>query len=776
MTLADERTLDVLDFARIGEMVARETASDRAHDRARALAGFPTREAARDAVVATTEMRRLIAQERLTLARVATVDAAVAGAARGVTIGGEDLRLVAIALGACAALVRAITATEAPALTALARPFVALPHLIAAIDQAIGERGEMLDRASPALSRIRRGIAQAQEEARERATAIVRSARYARAFQDAIVTMRNGRYVVPVKADFSGEVPGIVHDASSSGQTLFVEPLEALETNNRLRSLRSQEEHEIARILAELSAVIGVQAPPIERNIEVYAQLDLAHARARVAEHMNAVAPVLDDGAVLAVQDGRHPLLGERAIPQSLALDERTRMIVISGPNMGGKTVALKMVGLFVLMTACGMHVPAGEETVIGDFDSIFTDIGDEQSIAQNASTFSAHLRRIGEIVDRAGSRSLVLIDEIGSGTEPQAGAALAIAVLERLLTSGARGIVTTHASELKLFGGQHPGVQNASVRFDPDTYTPTYQLDIGAPGRSLAFPLARRVGLDEAVIARAETVLSSQERDYERALAEVADVRAQLQAERAALARERTAVIASEADAKRRADALERERTEFARTADERFAQRLREFATELERRYGERGRPRVTSGQSALLARTLGELHHELGLDRKPVRRPQARGVGVGDRVSVPSFGSEGTVVEDHGDQIVVLIGSMRTTVRKDEVEERRGGGVPVRQRTSVAGPKLEAASSASIQLDVRGKRYVEAEPIVEAWIDESMLAGASPLRLIHGKGTGLLGRGLQHFLKSHAHVSGVRYGNEDEGGGGVTVFELR
>ena len=393
---------------------------------------------------------------------------------------------------------RAIRESEAelPLLLARCADFRALPNLVGRISDAIDERGNVLDRASPALARVRRGMQQAQDDARDRAAAIVRSARYASAIQDAIVTVRDGRYVVPVKAEFSGEIPGIVHDTSSSGQTLFVEPLETLEANNRLRALQVQEQAEIARILGELSALVGGEAAQIGTNVEVYLDLDLAAARARVADRMDAVAPTLVDEAVVVLRDGRHPLLDERAVPQSVRLDEDVRMLIVSGPNMGGKTVALKLVGLAVTMTACGMHVPAAEVTV-GRFTRVCTDIGDEQSIAQNASTFSAHLRRLAEIVDAADARTLVLIDEIGNGTEPGAGAALAVAVLETLLERGARVVATTHATELKLFGADHPHVANASVRFDPDTYEPTYQLDVGSPGQSLAFALARRMKLD---------------------------------------------------------------------------------------------------------------------------------------------------------------------------------------------------------------------------------------------------------------------------------------
>jgi len=778
--LVDERSLDVLDFARVREALAGQTHSPGAFARALALVPTEDFDDVRCLVAETGEMRALRAGGGISIAQVDDVAQSVATTARGVPVAAAELRSIGNALAAANAAVRRIREAEGvPLLARRCEPFLALPQLSAAIANAIGERGEVLDRSSPALGRIRRGLASAQNEARDRASAIVRSAKYANAIQDQVVTVRDGRYVVPIKAEFSGEFPGIVHDASASGQTLFVEPLEALETNNRVRSLRMQEEHEVARILADLSTAVGNEATTIEIDLAIYETLDLALARAELAIRMNAIAPTLVEDATIAVLNGRHPLLGERAVPQSLTLDARTQIVLISGPNMGGKTVALKMLGLFVTMAYCGLHLSA-EDVTLGHFTRIYTDIGDEQSIALNASTFSAHLRRLAEIVAGADARSLILVDEIGSGTEPTAGAALAVAVLERFLTAGARTIATTHATELKLFGAEHERVQNASVRFNPDTYAPTYQLDLGSPGQSLAFALARTMHLDPAVVARAEMLLSQAERDYDRALAELADERTRTVEARAALDRERVHLRTLEDNARRRAEVLERERRELARAAETKLAEALRTFSAELERRSGGRGRGRVTSGQSELLSRTIGDMHRDLGLDRIPaVDKRDSNAVApieIGDRVFVASLEQEGTVSAIDGDSAVVSIGSMRITVEREDL--RRRGGPPRERKSSasIGAQAMSAAANARTEIDVRGKRFVDAEPLVDSWIDEAMLLGFSPLRLIHGKGTGLLGRGLQSFLKDHPHVMGVRYGNEDEGGSGVTIFELR
>jgi DNA mismatch repair protein MutS2 len=783
--LIDAHGIEVLDFARIRERLAGKTHGAQAEARALALEPAGDFAESRRLCAETGEMRTLL-RDGFGLARIADVEAAVATAQLGVSLSAFDVRAIADALAACGAAARGIReAAQTERLRERIANLRALPQIVARILDAIDERGTVLDRASAALGRIRRGIAQAQDAAREGAQALVRSARFARAVQETIVTVRDGRFVVPIKAEFQGEVPGIVHDASATGQTLFIEPLETLEANNRLRALRMQEEHEVARILAELSALVGAEAEQIGVNVALYVELDLAAARAALANASDAVAPELVDDAVVDIHDGRHPLLDARAVPQSLRLDDDTRVLLISGPNMGGKTVALKLVGLFVAMAACGMHLPAATATV-GRFTRIYTDIGDEQSIVQNASTFSAHLRRLAEIVAGAGARTLVLIDEIGSGTEPGAGAALAVAVLERFIAAGARVVATTHATELKLFGAEQAHVQNASVRFDPQTYRPTYQLDLGSPGQSLAFALARAMQLDPEVVRRAEELLGEAERDYERALAELAHERTVVAHERDAALRDRERLHTLEEQVRRKNEALERERREFAERADARLGTALRDFAAELGRRNAETGgraRPRVTPGQADLLARTLDEMHRDLGLE--PANgaangaNPSPRPLAVGDRVLVRSLGQAGVIAEDLGEQVLVSIGSMRTLVPRAEAVRQAADEArkPRVARASEAGPaRLEAASSARTQLDVRGKRYVEAEPEVERWIDESQLAGASPLRLIHGKGTGLLGRGLQQYLKAHPGVTGVRYGNADEGGSGVTVFELR
>jgi len=777
MILADERTLETLDFASIRDRVVALTQTERGHQRAQELAPHVDLDQVRRAQRETAEVRELVVAADFFVGRAIETEPMVAAGARGQTLSAPELRAVGDSLAAAAAAYNKTRESDSGVIKGLTAGYEPLKDLISALTDAIDERGVVLDRASPALGRIRRNLVTSHNDARERVSAMLRSSKYANAIQDAVVTIRDGRFVVPIKAEFSGEFPGIVHDTSSSGQTLFVEPLAALETNNRLRTLRLEEEREVARILAELSRRIGDGGPQIEANMEMLARIDVLVAKARLSISMQAMEPEIADDSLVEIHDGRHPLVGERAVPQTVILGASARIIVISGPNMGGKTVALKMVGLFVAMTYCGLQVPAASGTRIGCFERIFTDIGDEQSIVENASTFSAHLKRMREIITQADDRSLVLVDEIGGGTEPTAGAALAIAMLERLLTVRACAIVTTHATELKLFAHGTSGVLNASVRFDPSSFAPTYHLDIGTPGQSLAFPLATAMGIPRELIDRAQALLENRERDYEQALADLSNIQARLANDRETVLKEQAHISSLQENLRKRTEVLEAERRTFAKTADERMRRALSDFTAELQRRAeSNAARPRVTSAQSELLSRVVDEMHRDLGIRPERAQEASEGRFEPGDRVRVLSYGQDGEVIACSGENVLVSIGSMRTSVPKHDLR-RAGIAKKPKARGAEAGEaKLAAASTSMVELDVRGKRFIEAQPVVDSWIDEAILAGNSPLRLIHGKGTGLLGRGLQEFLKDHPSVKNVRFGDENEGGSGVTVFELR
>lgn len=766
MTLADPRTLEALDFAAVRERVVAATRTQRGKSYALELLPATDFDAVRRGQRRTEAVRSLIAASDFRVMPAIETAPLTEAAQLGRTLPSTDLRAVGDAIAAAAATHRAVH--EHDDLTDVARTYAPMRELGRGILDAIDERGSVLDRASPALGRIRRSLTQAHAEARDRLGSMLSSAKYAKAIQDRIVTIRNGRFVIPIKAEFAGSIPSIVHDTSASGQTLFVEPLAALEANNRVRTLQIDEEREVARILEALSREVGAHAVQIDANVEMLAQIDLLAAKAELALRADCVIPELGDDPELAIERGRHPLLGDRAVPQSLQIDDATRLLVVSGPNMGGKTVALKMAGLFVAMAYCGMQLPAAAVRV-GRFDRIVADIGDEQSLVENASTFSAHLARMREMLAGADARSLVIVDEIGGGTEPSAGAALAIAMLERLLQCGARGIVSTHSVELKLFAHATPAVANASVRFDPTTFAPTFELDVGTPGQSLAFPLAARMGIDPQIVARAESLLEGRERDYEAALAELALRSSELREERTRLETERRNAAAELQRLQRDRGDLEAERRRFAARAEERLQQGLRDFVRELHGR-------KVTRSQTKLLDETIAAMRRDLGINTEAAPPRDDATFVPGDRVRILSLDQEGIVAEDWDDRLLVSIGSMKTTVERSDVA--RVGGAERRPQRSVraAEARVSAAQRSTGELDVRGKRYAEAEPLVERWIDDALLAGNSPLRLIHGKGTGMLGRGLQEYLRTHAGVKSWRYGNEEEGSTGVTLIELK
>ena len=493
--LADERTIAALDFQSIRDRLAALTQTDAGAEAARSLTPSVDRVAVTALLAATSEMRSLIARG-FTLERVADPGSALARARRASALSGEELRLIGVALATGDAAARAMRNDDTPALAKLVVHVRTVRELAQELTTVLGPRGEVLDQASPELARLRRAVVVASDAARQRCMSMLRNASISRALQDATVTMRDNRYVVPIKVEFTSQIPGIVHDTSASGQTVFLEPMATVELNNRARTARLQEQHEIERILTALTTRVAKELSTIQHLLTVLTAIDLAFARARLAEQMQAHAPIIVDTPSLQLDYARHPLLGERAVAQSFALDAHQRLILISGPNMGGKTVALKLAGLAVLMTACGLHLPAEPTSKIGVFTRVRADIGDAQSIAMNASTFSAHLGRLRDILHAADTGLLFLVDEIAGGTEPAAGAALAIAVLDQLLAAGAHGIVTTHAQELKAYAQQREAVVNACMRFALGTHLPTYEIDIGVPGAliSLRPGRARRV------------------------------------------------------------------------------------------------------------------------------------------------------------------------------------------------------------------------------------------------------------------------------------------
>ncbi len=662
-----------------------------------------------------------------------------------------------------------------PLLAALVRELPTFELLEARLERSLSEDGQVRDSASPGLARVRREIRTTQERLRSRLEEMVRSPRWARMLQDPIVTVRGDRYVVPVKQAYASQFPGVVHDQSATGATVFMEPLVALQLGNHLRQLQGREAREVEGVLAELSREVGARSREWEKLAGVLARLDFALAKAALAEDLEAVCPVLVPGPVLDFRRARHPLLVERArrdgsplVPVDVRLGEEFRTLVITGPNTGGKTVTLKTVGLLVLMAQAGLAIPAAEGSRAGCFHAVFADIGDEQSIQQNLSTFSSHMRTVVEVVRRAGPGSLVLLDEVGAGTDPAEGCALARAVVETLHERGACTVVTTHYGELKALAYQRDGVENASVEFDSQTLQPTYHLRIGTPGRSNAFTIARRLGLEEAVVERARSYLDRQTREADAVLEGMEHQRRAAERERQEAARLRSELEALRAGYQGRLQRLEEDRARLLEQAREQARQVVEEARQQVEALL-EALRTQRREQAAAEARRRLRELAGRLASPRTPPAGPPLERVRLGQTVRVASLGADGVVVGVFGEHAEVQVGAARVRVPREDLRVPQASGLrPAARQVAFQPPAV------SPRLDLRGLTADEAVARLEKYLDDALLAGLDRVVVVHGKGTGALRRAVHEALRT---VPGVRFSLAvpEEGGEGATVVEF-
>ncbi|MBV8461081.1 MAG: Smr/MutS family protein [Candidatus Eremiobacteraeota bacterium] len=712
-------------------------------------------------------------------------------AEKGSALSAVDLRSIADSERALRAAVAAVRADTRPAgvLRALASRRQSTDDLISSIDHAIEPEGRVADAASTELSSIRRQQRGLHEQVRERCRTITLNPELSKMLSEPIVTVRAGRYVVPVRSEFASHFPGVVHDQSASGATVFMEPLASVEANNKLRGLQAAEEREVARILAALSARVGELAEPLRMNAELLAGLDSIGARARWGIARDAGPPALVDEPIIRVVRGRHPLLRREAVPLDFEIGDAFDAVVVSGPNMGGKTVVLKTVGLFCLLAYAGIPLPAAAGTTIGEFADVACVIGDEQSIQNDLSSFSSHLAHLRAAMSQLGRRSLVLVDEIGSGTEPTAGAALAQAWIEHAIRAGARVVVTTHYTQLKTFAAQADRVRNASMLFNPDTHAPTYVFALGIPGQSLAFALARTMALDARLIARAEALVGVDAQNLESTFARLAQDREALQRERRDVEQMTATLHERDRSMRQRIAALEQEKLAFERRASAELAAAVQavrdQLVAEAERRsdVAARQAAKPLPQSERLLADTLAEMRRSLGLESAPAGA-EPRGLHIGDNVYVRSFDQSGVVSEVYSREVLVTLGNVKTLVPIADVSLAPGAppkNAHERSRPHHAGPgrpqseAQSAAATATTEVDVRGMRVDDAWPLVDKALDNASLAGLSELRVIHGRGTGQLMRGIREFLDGHPQVVSVSHASDREGGTGVTVVKL-
>ncbi|HEX5499913.1 MAG TPA: endonuclease MutS2, partial [Thermomicrobiales bacterium] len=664
------------------------------------------------------------------------------------------------------------------------------PSLESDIGRSIGPRGDVLDTASHALANVRRDVRTAHSRLMERLNGLVNGGRYAAALQDSIITSRDGRYVVPVRADARAALPGVVHDTSASGQTLFVEPFEIVELNNKWRERQLDEQHEIDRILDGLSGQVGGKAAALADMVEASAAVDLAMAKARLAFSMRAHRPTLWAGeAAPAGADGhathrlrldraRHPLLDPATVvPIDIELGETYRILLITGPNTGGKTVALKTVGLLVLMAQTGLFLPADDTSVVSVFPAVFADIGDEQSIAQSLSTFSAHMRTVIGMLEHVTADSLVLLDELGAGTDPQEGSALARALIAELLTTGALAIATTHYSEVKAFAYATPGVENASVEFDVSSLAPTYRLMLGVPGKSNALAIARRLGMPAAIIERASGLLDP---DEVRAETLLQDIRRRRDEADAVLARARQ--TEDEARQLRRLAARELRASEWERrdARESALAEaevELAEARDTLKRLQRDRETVAVTREHVEQRRREVDRAAEAVRVFRRErLARPAAAtaaAIKPGDRVRIAKLGQEGDVVAISDGEADLMLGGFKMRQPVDALE-RIGRAAAAPQERMIFKPV--PPPQVSIELDLRGYRAAEVEEMLDRYLEDAYRSGLPFVRIIHGKGTGALRQVVREMLARHPAVARHEFAPPNQGGDGATVALLR
>lgn len=650
---------------------------------------------------------------------------------------------------------------------------------------------EISDRASDELYEIRRKIRAKSNSVREKLDSIIHSTHYQKFLQEPIVTQRSGRYVVPVKAEHRADVPGLVHDMSSSGATVFIEPVSVVDANNEIKILESREREEIKRILYELSLEAGNFSESIKHSYESAVQIDLIFAKARLAYKMKATMPHLNKDGKILLKKARHPLLDAHSVvPVDISLGGEFDTLVITGPNTGGKTVSIKTIGLLSLMAMCGLLIPAADRSEIAVFDNILVDVGDEQSIQQNLSTFSAHMVNIIDIMKQAGTNSLVLIDELGAGTDPVEGAALAVAIIENLRSKGAKIAATTHYAELKAYALETPGVMNGSCEFDVDTLRPTYRLLIGVPGRSNAFAISEHLGMEKSVINEAKRLVNNETKSFEAVLQKLEETRRELEKEK-----EKAQKATEAADRMRRKAQSEKDRAAQLRDNELEQAKREAEKIIASAKRQSsdfllrlEQLKKEADSNNATETARkTRREIKNRLGEMEDTVNPRRLadewdedyklpRPVVPGDAVVIRSIG-EGEVLEVNKNNVLVKSGMLKTRVKMSDLRLIKKKEPPKQSKPSLLyRTSSKADSDISTEIDLRGKTVDEALHDLSLFIDKCVLLNLHEIRIIHGKGTGALRAAVQEDLRRHPNIADYRLGVYGEGENGVTIAHIK
>ena len=722
---------------------------------------------------------------------VTDVSSSLERAERGGTLQPKELLRVAGILR-CARTIQGYVSPDDPStvLDSLFRSLTPNKYLEDKIFGAILSEEEIADTASTALADIRRHMRIQSGKIRDSLQKVISSPAYSKFLREPIITIRQGRYVVPVKSECKNDVPGLVHDVSATGSTYFVEPMSAVNANNALRELELKEKKEIERILAELSAEAAGYRSAIDLDYQLLVQLDVIFAKAKLSYQMRAGEPIMNEKGRVELRKARHPLIDPKTVvPISVRLGTDFDSMIITGPNTGGKTVTLKTIGLLTLMAECGLHIPAGDGSTLSTFEAILADIGDEQSIAQSLSTFSSHMRTIVDVVAQCDDRTLVLFDELGAGTDPAEGAALATAIIEFCRKMGSRVVATTHYAELKLYAMRTKGVINASCEFDVETLRPTYRLLIGIPGKSNAFAISRKLGLAEEILKEADSLVDKSDKDFEDVLSQLESQRQQMESARveAERLRQETAKIKQQSEQyqaqlqKEKEKAMESARKEAqyiieeARAAANLASEELKAMKKQLQDRADTTG----FNQRQSELRRNLNEAEDKLRSAQPKKERPKpSRGILVGDTVELLKLGTKASVIGINKDGSLQLqAGILKMTAAPEEVylleNENPYKEKGARPKHSGREMKLSAMPT---EIDLRGMDAIEAICVLDRYLDEAMRANLTQVRIIHGKGTGTLRAAVQQDLKKNKYIKSFRLGVYGEGEDGVTIADFR
>ena len=787
-----EKSLLTLELPVVLEMLSHEAVSDAAKERALELtpSGEPAEVRRRQEETSAAKTMMTVRQSP-SFSGVRDVRPSLSRAELGGALNTRELMDIARVLQ-CARLVRGYIADDSVGKTCIDSLFFALranKFLEEKINTSVVGEDEIADSASHELSTIRRQMRAAAARARDALQKIISSPSYAKVLQEPIITMRSDRYVVPVKAECKGAVQGLVHDISASGMTVFVEPMAAVKANNELRELAAKEKLEIERILAELSADCAEHRDDIETDFDLLVRLDLIFAKARLSYKLDCQQPGLDAERGVVLRRARHPLLDQsKAVPISLELGSEFDTLVITGPNTGGKTVSLKTIGLLAAMSQCGLHIPASDGSNLPVFSHILADIGDEQSIEQSLSTFSAHMKNIVSILDECDDASLLLFDELGAGTDPTEGAALAIAIIENARHKGAMIAATTHYAELKVYATNEPGVQNASCEFNVETLRPTYHLLVGIPGKSNAFAISKRLGLGDDVINDAKNRVNTESASFESTIEKLEQTRLMLEKERDEVAvklrqadenAKKAAFLKAELDVRlEKADQKSRREAERiiadARAAAEQVFAELDEMK---KHRNDDEDAQRINEARSELRRRLN---RHEDSLRpaaAPPVEEHSSREIRPGDTVKIKSMGMKAEVISVSPERVLTLrAGIMNVTAKENEVLLLEGESAKKKTSVSAAAAATLRTSVVASEIDIRGMEAAEGVLAAERYIDSAVMSKLKTVTIIHGKGTGVLRAAIQQMLKKNKAVKSFRLGRYGEGETGVTVVELK